>query len=171
MDWKSIVSNVAPVLGTAIGGPFGGIAAKFITGAILGEDHATDDIEAAQKAIAGASPDQLLALKQADHAFKLEMKKLDIDVERLANDDRRSARDREIQTKDKMPAFIALAGLTGFFGILAAMAFVVLPEGSQQPLAVMLGALGALVGQIGNYYFGSSAGSARKNEMIAAFKK
>ncbi len=27
-DWKSIVSSVAPVLGTALGGPLGGVAAR-----------------------------------------------------------------------------------------------------------------------------------------------
>lgn len=171
MDWKGIISNVAPVLGTAIGGPFGGIAAKFITGAILGEENATDDIDAAKQAIMGANPDQLLALKQADNQFKIEMKRLDLDEQKLGNDDRDSARQREIQTKDKMPAFIALGALGGFFGILGVMSFATLPDGSAQPLAVMLGALGALVGQIGNYYFGSSKGSSQKNEIIAAMKR
>lgn len=171
MDWKGIISNVAPVLGTAIGGPFGGIAAKFITGAILGDDKATSDIDAAKDAILSADPDALLKLKQAEYQFKADMKRLDLDEQKLGNDDRDSARQREIQTKDKMPALIALSALAGFFGILGAMIYVELPAAAQQPLAVMLGALGTLVTQIGAYYFGSSAGSAKKNDIIAAMKR
>jgi len=171
MDWKGIISNVAPVLGTAIGGPFGGIAAKFITGAILGEENATDDIDQAKEAILSADPDSLLKLKEAEYEFKADMKRLEIDEQKLGNDDRDSARDREIQTKDKMPALIALSALAGFFGILLAMIFVALPEAAEQPLAVMLGALGTLVTQIGAYYFGSSAGSSKKNDIIAAMKR
>ena len=99
------------------------------------------------------------------------MRKFGIDEHRLGNEDRDSARRRQAETKDKMPAVIALAALLGFFGILATMAFVELPDGAAQPFNVMLGALGTLVTQIGAYYFGSSSGSAKKNDIIAAMKK
>lgn len=165
-DWKGLVKTVAPTLATALGGPLAGMATRAIAGAVLGDENADEDQIAA--ALQGATPDTLLALKKADQEFAVKMRELDIDEIKMANEDRASARQREIQTKDKMPAFIALSALAGFFGILAAMIFVTLPEPAEQPLAVMLGALGTLVTQIGAYYFGSSAGSARKNEMIAA---
>lgn len=167
-DWKSLVRTVAPTLATALGGPLAGLATRAIAGAVLGDEDASE-AELTQ-ALQGATPDQLLALKKADQEFAVRMKELDIEVDRLANDDRNSARQRQIATKDYMPAVIALAALAGFFGILATMAFIPLPEGAEQPFAVMLGALGTLVTQIGAYYFGSSAGSARKNDMIAAMK-
>jgi hypothetical protein len=145
------------------------MAARTIAGAVLGNEDASE--EEISAALQSASPETLLALKRADQEFAVKMKELDLDEIKLANQDRDSARRREIETKDKMPALIAFAALVGFFGILSAMVFLELPSGSEQPLAVMLGALGALVGQIGNYYFGSSAGSAKKNEMLARIPK
>ena len=70
-----------------------------------------------------------------------------------------------------MPAIIAAFALLGFFGVLSVMAFEELPPNAVQPFSIMLGVLGGLVAQIGNYYFGSSAGSARKNEIIENLKK
>lgn len=166
---KGILATVAPVLGTAIGGPFGGMAARIITKTLLGEE--SDDPAIAAEAIRNATPDQLLALKKADHEFQSHMKELDIRLEEISADDRDSARRRQIETKDRMPAAIALAALTGFFGILLAMVFVDIPPAAAQPLAVMLGALGGLVASIGNYYFGSSAGSAKKNDILSAMMR
>lgn len=163
---KDILGTVAPMLGTATGGPFGGMAAKAITSALLGPDQATDDERVALEAVRGANPEQLLALKQAEQDFAVRMKELDIDLTKVHAADRESARRRQVETKDKMPAVIALAALAGFFGILAAMIFVEMPQAAEQPLAVMLGALGTLVTQIGAFYYGSSAGSSRKNAMI-----
>lgn len=163
---KDILGSVAPVLGTAIGGPFGGMAAKAITRALLGPDAEADDEQVALQAVQAATPEQLLALKKADQAFAVQMKGLDIDLVKVHAADRDSARRRQVETKDKMPAVIALAALAGFFGILGAMIFVEMPEAAAQPLAVMLGALGTLVTQIGAFYYGSSAGSAQKNAMI-----
>jgi hypothetical protein len=36
-DWKELVKGVAPVIGGAFGGPFGGVAVKFMADALLGE--------------------------------------------------------------------------------------------------------------------------------------
>ncbi|HBM90213.1 MAG: hypothetical protein P1U69_11750 [Parvibaculaceae bacterium] len=164
MDWKQVVSTVAPGLATALGGPMAGVAVRGIASALLGsEDVQPADVE---KAVLLASPTDLRKLKQAELIFRQQMKELEIDLEALHVSDRESARERQVKTGDQMPAFIAFAALGGFFGILVAMIFVDLPMGSQAPLNVMLGALGSLVVAIGNYYFGSSAGSSAKNQLI-----
>lgn len=163
-DAKGVLKAVAPAIGTAIGGPLGGVATRAIAGALLGDENASE--EQIEQAIRKASPEQLLQLKKAEQDFKTHMKELDIDLERIAAGDRDSARRRQMETKDKMPAFIALAALAGFFGILACMIFVDIPPQAAQPLAVMLGSLGTLVTQIGAFYFGSSSGSSRKNDII-----
>lgn len=164
MDWKEIVRAVAPGLAAALGGPMAGIAVRGIAGAVLGTEDASEDQVA--EAVLRASPEQLRKLKEAELAFQAEMKQLDVDLERIHAADRDSARMRQIRTRDRMPAFIALAVLFGFFSVLAVMAFTDPPRGSEASLNVMLGALGSLVVAIGNYYFGSSAGSSAKNEMI-----
>lgn len=161
---KGVLKTVAPVLGMAVGGPLGGIAARTLAGVLLGDENASEEDIAA--AIAGATPDQLLAIKQADFEFQTTLKRLDIEIEQVAAGDRDSARRRQIVMKDKMPGVIAAAALSGFFGILGTMIFVELPASAQQPLSIMLGALAGLVIQIGNFYFGSSAGSSRKNDTI-----
>lgn len=168
MDWKSIVKTVAPGIATALGGPLAGMGVKAIAGALLGPDSvegATEDMVA--QAVLAASPADLVKLKEVEADFQQNMKALDVDLVRISSEDRQSARDRQVKTGDQMPAYIAFASLSGFFGILVAMIFVELPPASEAPLNVMLGALGALVVAIGNYYFGSSAGSSAKNAMIA----
>lgn len=164
--WENILKTVAPLLGTAIGGPFGGMAAKMITGALLGDDQATDDIEVAKLAITNATPDQLLLLKEADNSFKLSMEKLGIERKALNVKDRNSARDMQISTRSWAPGLIALCCMSGFFGILFALIFIQIPEQSIQPLNVMLGVLGTLVVGIANFYFGSSSGSKAKTEIM-----
>ncbi len=164
MNWKEIVSTVAPGLATALGGPMAGVAVRGIASALLGtEDAGQTDVE---QAVLRASPEDLRKLKQAELEFRQHMKELEIDLQALHAADRASARSRQVKTGDQMPAFIAFAALGGFFGILTAMIFVDLPPGSEAPLNVMLGALGSLVVAIGNYYFGSSAGSSAKNVLI-----
>ena len=53
MDWKSIVSTVAPWIGTARGGPLGGMAVSAIADALGLSDKAEETIK---QALSGASP-------------------------------------------------------------------------------------------------------------------
>ncbi len=163
-DWKSLVNSVAPVIGLALGGPAGGIAAKALSNSLLGKDDATD--KELSQAMLGATPDQLLALKQADIDFNVKIEELGIDLEKIASEDRANARDREIKTGDKTPKILASVIVVGFFSVLATMAFVSIPETAQAPINILLGALTAMLTQVGNYYFGSSAGSQRKTELM-----
>lgn len=166
-DWKSIVKSLAPMLGTALGGPLGGIAGAALSKALGTKDADPSTLAAA---IQGATPDQLAAIQAADHDFKIQMAKLGFEnesaLEKIAADDRANARGREIAVRDKMPAFLA-AGITlGFFGVLAFMLRREIPSSSRDVLNVMLGSLGTAWIGVTTYYFGSSAGSARKTEMM-----
>jgi hypothetical protein len=126
---------------------------------------------AVQAALTGATPDQMLALKNADNAFAESMQKLGFDhleaLQKLSNDDRASARQREMVVKDVTPRLLILFITLGFFGILGFMLLFEVPEKNQTILNVMLGSLGTawLAGVY--YYFGSSTSSDRKTELIA----
>ena len=166
MSWKDIVRAVAPTLGVALGGPMGGMAAKAISGALLGKDDGTpSEVEAA---MAAATPDDLLKLKDADNAFKTKMSELGVDLEEIAASDRADARQREIKTKDNAPKILSTVIVVGFFTTLYTIAFVDIPEGAEQPVSILLGALTAMLTQVGNYYFGSSAGSKAKTLLLGS---
>ena len=167
-DWKKLVASVAPMIGTALGGPLGGSAVAAIAAAF---GIAGDDEQAVAAAVANATPEQLLALRSADHDFKAKMAELGFkneqELARLSVEDRSSARSREISIKDKTPAVLAFVVTIGFFGILAFMLVQSPPEGARDVLNIMLGALATAWISIVAYYFGSSSGSAEKTRLMS----
>ena len=166
MDWRKIVATVAPALGTALGGPLGGMAAAAVSDALLGKPNGTE-AEITTALVAGG-PDALLKLKQADQAFAERMRELDLDLERIHQADRGSAREREIKAGDSWTPRL-LAGLVtlGFFGVLGWLLMYGKPDAGGDALLVMLGALGGAWASIISYYFGSSAGSTAKTQILA----
>jgi hypothetical protein len=144
-----LIGSVAPTIATALGGPVAGMAVKAISGALFGHDGASkDDI---MTALANPTGDQLAALKKIDADFAVQMKALDIDLERIAAGDRDSARDMQKETRDWIPRALAVSVTVGFFAIL---------------LYLLLGALQTAWGGIIAFYFGSSSGSQKKDQMI-----
>ena len=87
-------------------------------------------------------------------------------LEKIAADDRNSARQREIAVKDKTPAVLAYTITLGFFGILTFMLTKNIPEAGHDALLIMLGSLGTAWIAVVSYYFGSSAGSERKSDLL-----
>lgn len=163
-DWKGLLANVAPVLGTAIGGPFGALAGAAVKAALgIPEDS---DEQAMTKALERATPEQLLAIRQADNQFKLDMEKLGVDVARIDAEDRKSAREREMAVKDKIPGALAVILTCGFFGLLGYLVAHEPPSGSRDILNIMLGSLGTGWATMLAYYFGSSAGSSAKDRLL-----
>jgi hypothetical protein len=161
----NLVRTVAPSIASAVGGPLAGMATKAISEALLGKPDGSEEelIQAAAK----ATPEQLLALKKAENDFAIQMRELDIDLERIASEDRNSARNREIKTKDWTPRILAWSVTTGYFGVLFYMLTHGLPTtGGSEAMLVMLGTLGTAWGGIMAYYFGSSAGSKEKTEAL-----
>jgi hypothetical protein len=168
-DWKAIVRTVAPALATALGTPLAGMATKVITDALLGPDsvgEATDEMLA--NAVRTASPDALITLKQADLQFRKDMARLEIDLEQINAQDRDSARRREVATGDVWTPRLLAGGVTGgFFGVLVWLLAEGIPPNGGEALLVMLGSLGTAWAGIIAYYFGSSAGSRHKSDLLA----
>jgi len=161
----NLVRTVAPSIASAVGGPLAGMATRAISEALLGKSDGTE--QELENAVASATPEQLLALKKAEQEFAVKMRELDIDLERISNEDRDSARNREVSLRDWTPRVLAGLITVGYFGVLFWMLRFGLPNtGSSEALLVMLGALGTAWGGVVAYYFGSSAGSKEKTEAM-----
>ena len=169
-DWKKLVQTVAPGLATALGGPLVGAAVQSISTAVLGKPDGTEEEVAV--AVATGGTDALAKLREAEQAFTVKMKELGVDLERIHQADRDSARNREARTGDSWTPRLLAATIVG--GFLAMVAAVLLGKvtGITDPIAA--GMIGTLIGyvsakadQVVSYYFGSSAGSAAKTELMA----
>lgn len=88
-------------------------------------------------------------------------------IHELENSDRDSARRREIEVKDKMPAILATGITIGFFSILFHILNYDIADKSRDIANIMLGSLGAGFTGVLNYYFGSSTSSNQKNDIIS----
>lgn len=159
--WKKALSVVAPTIATAVGSPLAGTAIKLLSEELLGKPNGTEDEVA--EAISKATPEQLTKLKDIEANFKLEMEKLNVDLENIAAKDRNSARRREIALKDSTPKILGALIMFGFFSLLGALLFYTVPEKNQDIFNIMLGALGTMATGVVTYYFGSSAGSRAKD--------
>jgi hypothetical protein len=172
MSFGGILKGALPWIGAAVtGGPVGIAAMALKTiGDKLGVKAPKNAAEA-EALYVNATPEQRLALKQEDDNFAIRMKELGIqeveDLEKIAADDRASARSREIQVRDKTPTVLACVVTIGFFGLLALVCFHEPPSGMKDILLAMIGTLGTAWVSVISYYFGSSSGSRAKDDTIA----
>ena len=164
-----LLGQIAPSIATALGGPLAGVAIKTLSGALFGHEDGTE--EQIYEAMTTASPDQLAAIKKIDADFKVQMKSLDIDLERISAGDRDSARQMQRDTKDWVPKVLAVVITLGFFGILIWMLLNGMPKTGTEALLMMLGALGTAWTGVVNFYYGSSAGSKAKTDALNAKDK
>jgi len=161
-DWKNIIGAIAPTIATALGGPLAGMAVKAVSAAVLGKPDGTD--EELLQAI--NNPEALLKIKEADNAFKKQMVDAGVNLEKIAQEDRSSARQREVQTQDPTVKRLAYLYTAGYFGSLWAVWQYGMPVDMKDILIGLLGVLTAAQATIMTYYFGSSAGSAAKNLLL-----
>jgi hypothetical protein len=159
---KQVLSTLAPTIGTALGGPFGGLA-----GAALATALGSSDPKAAETAILAGNPDVLAKLKTAELDLQGKLAELGVQEHQLAYADTDSARKREMTVKDLTPMLLAIGITVGFFAVLSFMLVMGKPATGGDALLVMLGALGGAWANVVAYYFGSSAGSSAKSETLA----
>lgn len=168
MDWQTIVKTVAPWIGTALGGPLGGMAVEAAASA-LGVSEKTAD--AVKQAISGATPEQMLALKKADQEFSMSMQAMGFkqvtDLEALAAGDRKDARDMQKTTRSPIPAVLSVVITLGYFSILIGMMVGAFKVSDSQALLLMLGSLGTAWGMVMAFWFGTTSDSGRKTDLLA----
>jgi len=154
------------MLGTALGGPFGGIAAGFIAEK-LGLEGKT--VDAVTKALTDnkMTADQVTAIRLAEIDFTKFLAQNEITKDQLDTQNTADARAMQIAVKSRTPDILAVIIVTGFFGILIAMMMGLLTASDQQALLILLGSLSAGFGAVLNFFFGSSRGSQNKDVLLA----
>jgi len=157
MDW---LTQIAPTIATALGGPLAGMAVTAVSKAIGVAPEEVQNVISAGKLDAN----QVAAIQQAELELKKQAQEMNLDFAKLANDDRKSARDMQSVTKSFIPPVLALLVTLGFFGILIGL--MTKAFATSDALMLMLGSLGTAWTGIIAFYFGSSASSQNKDALL-----
>jgi len=175
---KKILGTVAPVLAAGLGGPLAGSVVQVVANALGIKADAPDVEDQIVAKLETATAADWLAIKQAEQTFQIEMRKLDIeelkvgvDEQRIAAEDRDSARKREVATNDTTQRNLAYMIFVAFIGVLAGEFYLLIEAVSIDAnalrlLDITLGMLLVLVTAVAQYYFGSSAGSKLKTLLL-----
>jgi hypothetical protein len=162
---KKLLATVAPALGAAIGGPYGGIAGKFIAEKLGAPeaDTAREQLELLEK-----KPELLLQLKQIDKDFEKHMASVGVDIFKAEVEDRKDARAHNAATRSKTPAVLSWLIVLFNFGVIGFLLAYGTPDGlDPMLLGRLLGTLDLAFGMVLNYWLGSSHGSRSKDAAIA----
>lgn len=163
---KKIVGTVSPLLGGALGGPLGGMAGKMLQTA-LGVNS-----EDAALAMLESDPDSLLKIKGIEADLEVRMGELGITEEQIHADDRDSARDLAKAKGMSPQVILSTVFIGGYFSMMylffTSNLVAELDDFAKGQLGIMIGVLTASIVQIMNFWFGSSSGSKRKTEVMAA---
>ena len=152
MKLKGLLSAFAPTLGSAIGGPLG----KMAVTAIAGKLGVSDNEEAVTQALETATVEQRQALSEADQAFAIRMRELDIDSFKVQTEDVQHA--RELHKGLIFPQIFASVFLLLFFGYIF---LITVSPPQQADLALsnlIVGNLMAVISGISGYLYGSQNG-------------
>lgn len=161
-NWKSIITAIAPTIGTALGGPLAGTATKFIAESLLGNVNATEtDIEAF---VLGANPDELTKLRGMENDFKVKMKELNVDVLKIETKDMQSA--RKMHSGNTFVPILTLM-LTAMVALGAwVLIHLAVPDENQSILYLIFGSVMTSWTTAMGYWFGTSKGSSDKNKAL-----
>jgi len=165
--------GIATVLAaTGIGAPIAGAVGA--VGALsrafgLGSAAKPEDVLTA----ISVDPEIRLKAQIADNDFKAEMGRQELEATKAQLADVQSARRRQVESeeasgrRDTNLYVLAWTIIGGFFGLMAILLFVKIPEDSTGVIFMLFGSLSAAFGGVVSYFFGSSKGSADKSMELA----
>ena len=157
MNW---ITSIAPTLATCLAGPLGGMAIELLS------KHLNIDPKDVQDTINNGklTADQIASVQAAELAIKAKAQEMSLDFEQLATQDKKSARDMQMTVKSWIPPILAIGITIGFFGIMVGMMSGHVQ--SSEALMILLGSLGTAWTGVISFYFGSSASSQAKDQLI-----
>jgi len=150
---KDLIGGIAPTIGSAMGGPLGGMAGKVIAD-VLGCDPTPASIEQAMQTV---TPTQLAEIKKAELNFESKMKELDVDLFALETKDKRDA--RKHFSRDWTAKFIGVIMVLFFCAYIAMITIMPPEQNSMELINLVLGYMGGLVSAVISFYFGASNSS------------
>ena len=158
----SILEQIAPTIATALLGPAGGLAVSAISKALgIDEKDVQSTIESGK-----LSADQLASLKQAEIELQAKAQELGLNFEKLATDDRKSARDMQISTKSFVPALLSILIVVAWALVQYFLLTHIIAQEMRELVARVLGTLdGALMLVLG-FYFGGIHNASETNQML-----
>lgn len=166
-EWKKLLGSVAPLVGTALGGPLGGVAASFVA----------DKLGLSEKTVAAVTevlketkldPAQVAQLKQAEIDFQKFCKTHEIDVEKVHAADRASAREMLKATGSAVPAWLTFIIVVAVLGLEGWMILKGTPQGIDQlVLGRIMGTLDMALGLVLAFWFGTTRNSQEKTNLLA----
>jgi hypothetical protein len=158
MEW---LKTIAPTIATALGGPLAGMAVSAVAKAIGVSPDEVQDVISSGKLTA----EQVASIQLAELELKKQAQSMNLDFAKLIAEDKKSARDMQIATKSWIPALLAVFVTLGFFGIL--LGLMTEHFKTSDALMLMLGSLATAWTGVMAFYFGSSASSQAKTELLA----
>ena len=158
----SILEQIAPTIATALLGPAGNIAISLVSKALgIDEKDVQSTIESGK-----LTSDQLASIKQAEIELKAKAQELGLNFEKLATDDRKSARDMQVSTKSFVPALLSILIVVGWSMVQYFLLTHIIAQEMRELVARVLGTLdGALMLVLG-FYFGGIHNASETNEML-----
>lgn len=168
MDWKDTVKTLAPTVASALGGPLAGAAVTAI-GNILGLDKPTQDSIKSAIETGQLTSDQIAQIKQLELKYQNDEKERQFRYSELEFKDRDSARQANVQGGTQKHLFwMSIVLLIVSLGAEVYVLFKGLPQGtSELVVGRVLGLLDAVAMMVLTYWYGTSAGSARKTEILS----
>ena len=159
MEW---LKTLAPTIATALGGPLAGMAVSAVAKAIGCEPDEVQGIISSNKLTA----EQVASIQLAEIELKKQAQSMNLDFAKLTVEDRKSARDMQIATKSMLVPSLAILIVSAFIGVVIATlgGFAVVDS---VLAGTLIGYLSAKAEQVVNFYFGSSAGSKEKTDLLA----
>lgn len=168
MDWLKTLESVAPTVATALIGPLGGVAVSAI-GDLLGISQPTQDKIADAIQSGQLTPDQVTSLKKLELDYQNQEKERGFKYAELAFKDRDSARNANVAGGTQKNLFwLSLFLLAITLGTEIAVLFYGYPAGtSELVVGRVLGLMDAVAMMVLAYWYGTTNGSAQKNQLLA----
>lgn len=186
-NWKKVIGAVAPALGTLLGGPLAGMAVSQLSEVLLGKTDGSEE-EIGRVVMSGLAPEKVAEIQRINRETEVRLKELDINVleinaslEKAYISDTADARRYKDDSVFALGvtilivfAIVMMLSVYGCFQLLTGG--IVLKDAAT--VGIVAGFLGTVVGyvaanaqQVVSYFFGSSAGSAKKTtEMAESFR-